>query len=341
MKNIHIRTTLQLLIILFFYYSSSASAHVRWFAPEGLPPLTIPRDTTTMMLSIFVCVVVFLIISLRLLAYKIKWLNALFISEPSFPYKWLWYLLLGFINIFIVSNLLYGDFIAPNLSLPIEAVRLGVVLQAFVVILMPWSVSLVGVLFILIATIICMVFPFSVALDYLFEFISIGLALIFAGPSLNKNDRAILHKLKFNIEKSRAISVDFLRIGLGLQLIELAVQNKLMTPEAALWFINENSFYNFFQLIGINQVTNLHFVYFIGVSETVLGIMLLINFARRAALLALLIAFSSTALFSGGHELTGHLPIVGVILVLLTETSRFVTGEAAVRIFSSGRKLSY
>ena len=300
----------------------SANAHVRWFAPEDLEPLTLPSDSVAMWLSLLVLTVVGATLALRIIAYRIDWLNALFVSEPNFPYKWLWYLLLGLINVFMVSNLLYGDFLAPNLLLPLDAITWGVVIQAIVLIIMPWSVSLVGLLLILVAAGIVAIFPLPIALDYVFEFASVGLALLCAGPTLNKNDKRMLHKLKLNAEKTKAIGIDFLRIGLGIQLLELAVQNKLMRPEAALWFIDRNSIYNFFPTIGFEQVSNLHFVYFVGISETVLGLMLIINLARRAVLAALLCAFSATAILSGGHELTGHLPIVGVVLVLLAETSR-------------------
>lgn len=302
--------------------TSAAFGHVRWFAPEGLAPVELPKDGVTFVLVALVFGVVMAALGARVLANRVAWLHVLLVAEPSFPYRWLWYLLLCLINLFLISNLLYGDFIAPNLILPLDAVVWGVVAQAMMVIIMPWSVSVVGILLVLVAVTLPVLFPFPVALDYVFEFVSIGFALVLVGPSLSRFDRKMSMRFRFDPDAIREWSVIVLRIGLGAQLFELAVQNKLIRPEAALWFIEENPVYNFFPAIGLEQVTDLHFVFFVGISEVVLGLMLILNLARRTVLAMLLIAFATTAALSGGHELTGHLPIVGVVLVLLAEMPR-------------------
>jgi hypothetical protein len=113
--------------------------------------------------------------------------------------------------------------------------------------------------------------------------------------------------------------VRILRIGIGLQLVVLALTEKLINPGLGLVFIEMYPFYNFFPLLGLEQVSNLHFVYFIGIAELVLGGMLALGIACRIVLTALAAAFTTTAIIHGVHEILGHLPIFAAAVILLLE----------------------
>ena len=319
MPNYTSHFTARIILLLCGLAPFVCSAHVRWFAPTDLPPVELPHDSTCLGLFLLIFAAVVTALGIRYYATKQPFLGRILFDAPPFPYRWLWYLLLGFINLFMIINLLYGEFLAPNLTLPLDAVVWGVIIQAAVLVVMPWSVSLVGVSLTFVAILLFSMFPYTIALDYVFEFAGVGLALILVGPSLNKNDHKLADRLHLDADELHYYAVHVLRFALGAQLLELAVQNKLMNPESALWFIENNPFYNFFPAIGLPQVTHLHFVLFVGLSETILGIMLILNISRRPVLLMLLLAFTATAILSGGHELTGHIPIMGVILVLLAE----------------------
>ncbi len=321
MKNIEkLNKFLKLALLIWAsIYSSAAISHVRWFAPQNLEPISFSYDYVLLTLTTFVLCCLVIAVYIQFFLARLNVVNKLMFSAPPFPYKWLWYLLLGLINLFMIINLLYGEFLAPNLVLPLEAIVWGVIVQAAIVIVMPWSVSLVGFFITILTGLLFSMFPPEIVLDYVFEFAGIGIALILVGPSLNKNDQRIATFLRLDSNRIRRDGLIVLRLALGAQLIELAVQNKLMRPESALWFIENNSFYNFFPTIGLSQVSNLHFVYFVGISELVLGILLIFNVSRRLVLVTTALAFIMTGFISGGHELTGHIPIFGVILVLLAE----------------------
>ena len=303
-----------------------AWSHVRWFAPTDLPPVNLPSDSISTALIQLVLSVVIFTVALRCLVNRLSLLRIFFLGEFPFAYRWLWYLLLGLINLFMLINLLFGEFLAPNLVLPLDALILGVIAQAAIVIVMPWSVSLVGVLIIIVTALLFVTFPSNIVIDYVFEFAGIGLALILVGPSLNKNDAFFAQTQKWDNDFMHRLGVHVLRISLGIQLIELALHNKLLNPESALWFIEHSPFYNFFPALGFPSVTNLHFVLFVGISELALGALLVINIACRAALIALMTAFTLTAILSGAHELTGHIPIFGVMFILFAECP-LATGE--------------
>jgi hypothetical protein len=150
-----------------------------------------------------------------------------------------------------------------------------------------------------------------------FELGAIGIFMVLNGPVISRVDQWF-----FPLNKSEQcwrLSVRILRIGIGLQLVILALTEKLIAPGLGLAFIEMYPFYNFFLAIGLDQVSNLHFVYFIGISELVLGGMLMLGIASRVVLAALAAAFTTTAIIHGLHEILGHLPIFAAALILLLE----------------------
>lgn len=110
-------------------------------------------------------------------------------------------------------------------------------------------------------------------------------------------------------------------IGLGLQLVVLAIHNKLYEPAATYFFLSEHPYYNFPQYLGWTEFTHLHFSLAAGVFEAAFGIMLMLGLATRYVLLVVSFFFVSTGIISGLEEVMGHLPIFGVIAVL------FVAGD--------------
>ena len=113
-----------------------------------------------------------------------------------------------------------------------------------------------------------------------------------------------------------------LRIGLGLQLVVLAVHNKLYEPAATYFFLSEYPYYNFPQYLGWTEFTHLHFALAAGVFEAAFGIMLVLGLATRYVLLVVSFFFVSTGIISGFEEVMGHLPIFGVIAVLFVAAAR-------------------
>jgi hypothetical protein len=208
------------------------------------------------------------------------------------------------INVFFITLLLQGGFLAPNLILPENLLMLGVVLQSAVVVCSSFSVALSGFVLLLTAAFMAYIFA-SLSLNYIFEFISIAIFMIINGHILNVADRWT----SFNSEGWHwRLSITILRIGIGLQLIALALTEKLINPGMGLVFVETYPVFNFFSILGIDQISDLHFVYFIGISELTLG-----------AMLALAVSFTTTAVILGAEEVIGHLPIFAAAVILLLE----------------------
>ena len=76
-------------------------------------------------------------------------------------------------------------------------------------------------------------------------------------------------------------------------------------------------FYNIFPQIGLTAGTDMHFVFFIGICELSLGLLLMSGMANRLTMIMLTFAFVTTAIIHGIHEVEGHLPIFAAAFVLL------------------------
>ncbi|MGF1727016.1 hypothetical protein [Photobacterium nomapromontoriensis] len=327
MKRIHLVHYQQWLYIIITLvamgFSQSSYAHVRWFIADGTnPDIRLPSDNIALIIAVTTLGLFFIATMLSyapILPSKVKTglTRPIVTSHP-----WMWYLLVFIVNIYFAVNLLQGEFLAPNLYLSPQLALYGVIVQASAIVLMAVSVSLTGIAIAATSLALLVFFPFFIALDYLFEFLFLGLALFFIGPSLNKNDFQLCQLWQQDKDQWRNIAVQLIRIGLGLQLLELGIHNKLMLPGMALEFVNQNDYYNFFPLLHLPQISNLHFVFFVGISEAIIGILLIANLANRIIYALLLTIFAITFMLSGKEELVGHMPIITVVFILFVEAGK-------------------
>jgi hypothetical protein len=120
-----------------------------------------------------------------------------------------------------------------------------------------------------------------------------------------------------------------LRIAFGPQFVVLALHEKLINSALALAFIEEHSFVNFMPLLGFEGFTNLHFVFGAALAELALGLLMAANVAARPACGVLAAVFLATGLMFGPHELVGHLPILGALLLVMVRGSAEVAAGTA------------
>ena len=93
-------------------------------------------------------------------------------------------------------------------------------------------------------------------------------------------------------------------------------------------------------LLGFEHFSNLHFVFAAGAAETTLGLLLMLNMASRLASSALAGMFAISSVVFGMTEALGHLPILGVTLLLAlhgSEQARFRGRLANWRVRSVSR----
>ncbi|MGL6261553.1 hypothetical protein [Vibrio sp. WXL210] len=305
-------------IILFIaLFSCQSWAHVRWFIDAAeVESVSLPQDSLALGILLFVlsfCFIIQFVTKVGLLG----GFTAKPILQDSFI---LWRFLTFVMALFFILNLILGEFVAPNLQLLTGQEWIGVVLQVSVVALMAVSVSVGGLIIVLLAFSLFLLQPFSVAIDYFPELLAIGTALVVIGPQLNSMDQGVFGSVTRRVG-GRAFAVKQLRFLLGLQLFILGIHNKMMLPGLSLAFVEAYPHYNFVQLLGWSEFSHIHFVWFVGVSETLLGVMLMLGFATRCVMSLLAVIFVTTTIVSGPAEVLGHMPIFAVAFILLSEST--------------------
>ncbi|MUK91058.1 hypothetical protein GNP80_01175 [Aliivibrio fischeri] len=309
----------QLFLFLTCLFSPISQAHVQWFvAPEEMKNVHFEFDPFYLSLFLFVILSAMLGITITNHRNKPKILAAL-ISAPMNIRQHIFIMVFVIIqSLFFSLQVIQGGFLAPNIVLAPEYLSVGLVLQLAIVVSAAVSIMLSGIFVILTTLFMIIMTPFFIWVNYAFEFLSIGLFMLLCGAHVSNFDKRVIKTLRLPLPTvmwERAVAI--LRIGIGLQLAILAMTEKLIYPGLAVVFIEMFPFYNIFPSIGLTQGTNMHFVFFVGMCELLLGLLLASGVANRLSMLMATFAFVTTAIIHGMHEVEGHLPIFAAAFVLL------------------------
>jgi uncharacterized membrane protein YphA (DoxX/SURF4 family) len=112
----------------------------------------------------------------------------------------------------------------------------------------------------------------------------------------------------------RAIAA--LRILAGFAFLCIALGDKIWNPDLGAAFLQKYPHFNVLRLAGLD-VSDDTFVLVAGVVETAAGLLLLSGFLTRVVIAVLLVPFNLTVPFLPAEEMIGHLPIFGILYVLL------------------------
>ena len=303
---------------------TQAFAHLRWFVDVNSPSALAYQQTMNQFE--FDLVYVFLLagavgfvitaITLDNLARKNQLVGALLNAPLKLPLHMEWRLVSILLGFMLLMNSHHGVLLAPNLPSSGEFMFKAAIIVQFVVGLLfvsqlSFVLSAIGTFCLaLIATIIT---PAMIMIDYVFEFVGIIIAFYLIGPSMCRLDRILWPAAS---KRNEQLAVTVLSIALGLQLAELALHNKLLNPGLALIFIDDNGFLNFMRMLGIPSFKNIYFVFAGGITEFMLGILLVFGIATRFVALGIGAVFTLTAAIFGLHELIGHIPIMAVVLLI-------------------------
>jgi hypothetical protein len=290
------------------------------------------------------------------------------LERPLVPTLVLWRILAMVFGATLMINSLTQVFVAPNLaangSMVLKTMLFLQVLVGgmfFVQARLTWACSAVLLLPVLCAW----EFSSFQAVDYAFELVAIGLAVMLMAPMLAATDLSTQTQVaaflptgfslnlrtgqqSYDMAWSRvdpwrydpraglspkdreALAIIVLRTLFGLQLIVLAAHDKLLEPGVSLAFVDKYSFVNVPALLGYTQFTNLHFVFGAGLAEIVFGALLISNVAVRGTCAILLGMFTTTGIVFGIEEMVGHLPIIAMLVLLLVSGAPRTQVKAAI-----------
>jgi uncharacterized membrane protein YphA (DoxX/SURF4 family) len=109
-------------------------------------------------------------------------------------------------------------------------------------------------------------------------------------------------------------AIPVIRWTTGLSLIMLSLTEKLLNPGLAEYFLTHKIDFNLGGSIGISDLT---FTYIAGIIEFLFGVLLISGALPRLVIMVAWVPFNLTLPFLGWLELAGHLPVYGIMLVLL------------------------
>ena len=125
-----------------------------------------------------------------------------------------------------------------------------------------------------------------------------------------------LERLHRPIERLMPYAVPVLRGLTGVSIIVVAFTEKLCNLPMGMAFLAEHRF-NFFPALGLPAIGDREFLYIAGTVELTLGALLLSGAFLRLLILVIWLPFNLTLPLLGWRELIGHLPIYGVMGLLL------------------------
>jgi len=318
-------------LVASLFVAADCSAHVRWFVEDqNLKDISFPFDLITLLIAMggfLYCLACYLIdrFSAR------HRLAHLLLQRALFWRGFEWDILKGSIAVMFIGNMLTDIFVAPNLPLETQA---GVVLQAVVVVCLAFSEIIFSLSLLVLTIFVAVVFGLELSIDYAVEFLAIVICFLIIGA--DKHGYLDYVRKHYFAQFSCYCAVTrVLSIGVGLQLIVLAVHNKFLEPGLGVEFLRENPSFNFMYLLGLESFTDLHFVFSAGVAEMCFGLLLVFNISRRFVALCVLFCFTLTSIILGLHELIGHIPILSAMLILVLGADGKVV-RPVINVYASG-----
>jgi uncharacterized membrane protein YphA (DoxX/SURF4 family) len=297
----------------------SATAHVRWFTPDG--PYWDPDwgyifswPVLLALLSIG-GIVTTLAFGQRLVGDPL-WPRPPFFQrmEPSAP---------AILGVQAAIALIYAatqlELFVPNIELPENVVGYGIAAIAIGAgfTLITGVLTRVGALVIIGLFVLAFVFgAWYEALEQII-FVGIALYLVAVGRGVvrygtsREEDRTELS------DRLLPYALPILRVSAGISVLILGFTEKLLAPDLGVAFLQEYPHFNVPRELGMEWFTDRRFVYAAGIVEATAGAALICGFLPRVVILALWIPFNLGIPFLPPLELIGHLPILATMYVLL------------------------
>lgn len=290
-------------------FGTEASAHVNWFVESGAEPLPNYSFTEPVFL-------LWTVIALSMILFSV-WIDGR-LPTPRIAQSSLRHDFMEILRVFTGMSFLLtayeGSLVAPHkvadgtLGLALLFLQAGI---GIMLIANRW-IMIAALLMLLLHIGVAFKFGVLSALEYA---IIIGIAFFLLFNTIP--DEALRDRLK-------PYSVDALRIWTGVSLVALAVGEKLGPSALGQVFVAQYQ-WNFMQALGFTFFDDRLFVLSAGMVEAVIGIVLILGTTVRLAVLALsvMMAISNIVFIVEGNneaalvEFIGHMPIIGVALVLL------------------------
>jgi hypothetical protein len=322
-----------------------ASAHVKWFVdPTAYPLQTDMIVSYRTAAAVAVCGLVFVILTMLERWFRGWHLPAMSIVHGMAP---------GAPTIFavqaaiaLVASAATGRLLAPNIALPdgplgalLTTCELAIAFT-FVTGLGDWIGALVLIVLVLITSLV------GHAIDPLEQFFWVGIAaVVLMIGSRSMTGRRVRRWFRAHTRSCRQLAMSILRISTGLAVMTVAFSEKLWNPDLGRALLASYPSFNVVHsLLGVSWFSDDQFVLLAGLVEIAIGAALVSGKLTRLVVLGMWLPFNVGVLLLPSQELLGHLPLFGIMYMLLvasdpvrhkaTNHARQVTPTAFFRPFA-------
>ncbi|HLP43774.1 MAG TPA: hypothetical protein VK145_00665 [Candidatus Nanoarchaeia archaeon] len=288
------------------------SAHVKWFAEtsETIRPYRLTDWPVLLWLFVAIVLVGFgfylekKLPVARVLQDRIRPIASTVLSLAN----------IGFGFSFIIFSI-NGFVFAPNLVPGVELsyLLLGLQLVAGVMILIGWYERIGAALIVILFCLGIKEFGLVEMIDTL-EMLGFAIYVLLIGrPKWHLAESKWAHSL---FHRFHVYGVPILRVGTGLNLLVLGFTEKILAPGLTHNFLGEHH-WNFMSSLGMTWFSDYWFAFSAGVTESLIGIFLILGLITRTTTIILAVFLSATLVLLGPIELIGHLPHFSIAIVLL------------------------
>jgi hypothetical protein len=300
-----------------------ASAHVKWFVDPAEYPLRtdlIVSDRT--LAAAAVCGLVFVILTGLDRWFRgrrppgVSVLGALALGAPT--------MVAVQAAIALVASAAQSHLLAPNIALP--AGPLGMLLAAcelavaftFVTGLADWIGALALIAFVLLSGVVA---EWIDPLEQLF-WVGIAVVVLMIGRG-STSGRRVRPWFRGRLAGCGRLALSILRVSTGIAVITVAFSEKIWNPDIGRAFLASYPSFNVVHsLLGVSWFTDDQFVLLAGLVEVAIGAGLLSGKLTRLVVLGMWLPFNAGLLLLPSQELLGHLPLLGIMYLLLVAPDR-------------------
>lgn len=301
---------------------SPAFAHVKWFADEEYFPLRtdmIVSDLTLLTITVATLAVIAFVFLERRLG-DANWPNLPIFRRMATGAPTILAIQAA---IGLVASAAHGNLISPNLHLPqtplgvaFSALEL-VIAMTFITGIFDWVGALALIALLPVGAVLCD--SWDVLEQALWFGIAVVILVIGRGSAVGWRARPWLWR-RNPAWTERAQTI--LRVSTGIGFIVVALGEKLWNPDLGRAFLTTHPMFNVFhETLGLSWFSDDLFVLFIGVTEATIGALLISGRLTRLVVLMMWLPFHLGIPLLPSQELIGHLPVFGIMYVLLVHGS--------------------
>jgi uncharacterized membrane protein YphA (DoxX/SURF4 family) len=295
----------------------SLARHVKWFTDPSRHPTDYSLLLTLPVIAAF---------ALAGLAIAVAAWVQRNIPEPRIfraleRFAWLGPLALGLhVGPALIAAAILGMLFVP--SLRVERDAFGLALLAVegacgVLLLVGFGTRVAAVALALLGVVAMMPFSFESILEQV-HILGIAIFLFITGRGAVSIDRALRRQGALKVPQAPAIALTLLRVCMGVGIAFGALTEKLLDPALAGALLSERPYLNIAAGLG---VSNDQFAYLAGLTELVIGLVIVSGQLTRPVMAIGAALFTITLPVFGWLELLGHLPYYGIMLTLFIAPS--------------------